>query len=187
MCKGPGIGWGLSRNVVSYNYCMITYVWVLGPTAVGKDTFINRLASGELENIAQSLGLEKPFIVHREALDLRHEERAELYLKIARHNHKEGTVLLKWQGADVGHRNLQHLESSAPESKFLYLFLDASPDAIKSRRVKRGQQPNSWNDVNDRNECLSLAESLQSDGLKIIWLDNRNNIPTFINRPLNIN
>ncbi len=163
---------------------MVTFVWVFGPTAVGKDTFINKLAGGELDDIVKELKLEVPFVAHKEALNLRHGERKKLAETIASESHGDGTVLLKWQGADMEWGNVHKLLGLTPDARFIYLFLDAAPEIIKNRRLRRGS-PDSpgWDDNNDRRAAYRLAKEFEKNGVDFVWLDNNGDEPVFSSDP----
>src|SRR5579884_2129112 len=115
---------------------MTKFVWVLGPTAVGKETLIHSIATDPQHPLISKLGLEAPFLEQRDALFLRHEEREYLDLKLLADREKAKTVLIKWQGHDQASRAIQKLKARTPNDEFIYLFLDAQPVVIRRRRLQ---------------------------------------------------
>jgi hypothetical protein len=161
---------------------MTKFVWVFGPTAVGKDTLISNVASDQNHDLVKKLNLEIPILIQQNALLERHDERNSLESRIYSDRNKAKTILLKWQGYDIGQRTIFKLCDLLPNDEFIYLFLDAPPEIIKQRREKRGQQPPDWNDTNDRSTCIHFAKDLESEGIKFIWLDNSGENPVELQR-----
>jgi ribose 1,5-bisphosphokinase PhnN len=162
---------------------MTNFVWFYGPTAVGKDTLIHSMAINLEHNLITDLGLELPLVIHEEALRLRHEQRYDIADKLAQAARPRSTILIKAQGYDVARLIPLDLKTQFPNDRHLVVYLDADPSVIRERRIKRGQQPDTWDDVMDRKENLGHAYALEAAGMDFVWLDNNGTNPIITKRP----
>jgi hypothetical protein len=150
---------------------MTRFVWIFGPTAVGKETLIYAIASNPNLKLTSDLGLTSPIVVQKDAMVQRHAERDPLEAKISADRDRGATVLIKGQGHDIEQRTIFKLEALLPDDEFLYLFLDAPPDVIRQRREQRGTPGPGWDDAYDRAVNLGMVGELEAEGISFRWFD----------------
>lgn len=167
-----------------YTQIVANFVWFYGPTAVGKDTLIHKLTENPQHPLVAVLGLELPFFIDEDAMRLRHGEREDLVDKLVIARELGKTILIKAQGYDMGRLMPIDLKQRLPDDRHLVVYLDADPEIIREHRIRRGQQPPTWNDFNDRQENLRLALDVEKAGMDFIWLDNNGSDPVVTTRPM---
>jgi GTPase SAR1 family protein len=162
---------------------MTKFIWIYGPTAVGKETLINKIINDSNHPVIDLLKLEKPLYAHTEALALRHDARADIVNKISNSKDVAATILIKTQGYDA-YRDLPiKLLEQLPYDSHLLVYLDAETSIIRSRRIKRGEQSTDWPDEEDRRTNAQYAIDLELKGMPTVWLNNDGPSPVISVRP----
>jgi hypothetical protein len=151
---------------------MVSYVWVFGTTAVGKETFIRKLIKNKNHKLISYLGLPQPLAIQEDSLSLSKEQRPLLLDKIIEENPEGGTLLIKAQGYDIYNLIPIKLKDLLPQDNHICIYLDAPTKVVRKRRLQRGTPIDPWDDHSDRFENILWAIRLQKAGMKVIWLDN---------------
>jgi len=165
---------------------MTKFVWIFGPTAVGKNELIQKMISNPTDPLLLTLSLQQPIIANESSLLLRQHARDSLVEEIVKDKSKAKTILIKGQGFDItdGNNIPKRLKDSYPNDEHIYIYLDASAETLKNRREKRGEA-NSIDDEGARKDMLRIAKEFEGTGINFKWLNNDNDqVPVEITRPV---
>jgi hypothetical protein len=165
---------------------MAKFVWIFGPTSAGKDTLIQKILAGKAAGIIEVLDLQQPIIASEASLTYRQQARNDLVFEIGKIRPNGETVLIKGQGFDIteGNNIPERLEGAYPDDEHLYVYLDANPSTLKSRREQRGE-PNSTDDEGARRDMLRIASEFERNGFKVKWFTNDDDaMPVEIPKPI---
>ncbi len=139
--------------------------WVLGESAAGKETFIKKLASGNLIELEEKLNIKnKKIVASRESLRLigvrLSNQRERLLEEIPRLLEDNDAVFIKWQSIDTKTNLINRLNEILPSAKQIIIKLDVS----KKELIKRLPSKPLWRKYGKAGEEEKLVDH---DNLKV--------------------
>ncbi|MFZ2310884.1 MAG: hypothetical protein WAW11_05065 [Patescibacteria group bacterium] len=164
-------------------------IWVFGPSAVGKETFIKYINDNKPEELLTRLGwVNKDVVICNESLDwVAHEDGDKNELlrkkldKVIEEYSKKNTnsiILIKGQDLDFDNNTLNKVKESLQNDEHEIIFLYVDFDILYKRYVSKKW----WNETMTKGVCKDWAKEQinflvthQNNGFKIKALDSSSN------------
>ena len=164
-------------------------IWVFGPSAVGKETFIKYIQDNKPNELLTRLDwIDKKIATCRESIDwvvqadndgneLRRKNLNKI-IKDYSQNNTNSLILIKGQDLDFDNNTLNITKESLPRDEHEIIYLSVDFDILYQRFVTKKW----WNETMTRDLCkdwareqIELLTQHQNNGFKIIPLDSAKN------------
>lgn len=143
-------------------------VWIMGTSAVGKETFMHFLVEHPDDQIVSEINLSFPLVVSEQSLknvvhagDSRAIGRLDIINEVIQLTKSANTILIKWQYADSKMQIPQKLLDAYPQARHRIILLHIQSDLLDKRLGSRTW----WNSIKDKKSFVKLENKIVTDSV----------------------